>query len=59
MKKVYVSITGETSVDGNADKTELVTEGEYTFRNGKYLLRYREHLSDVGDDCTTHIKMLY
>ncbi|MBQ3109724.1 MAG: DUF1934 domain-containing protein [Clostridia bacterium] len=57
MKKVYVSIIGETSVNGDDDKTELVTEGEYTFRNGKYLLRYREHLSDVGDECTTHIKI--
>lgn len=57
MKKVYVSIIGETSVDGDGDKTELVTEGEYTFRNGKYLLRYREHLADVGGECTTVIKI--
>ena len=57
MKKVYVSIIGETSVNGDDDKTELVTEGEYTFRNGKYLLRYREQLSDVGDECTTVIRI--
>lgn len=57
MKKVYVSIIGETSIDGDGDKTELVTEGEYTFRNGKYLLRYREHLADVGGECTTVIKI--
>lgn len=57
MKKVYVSIIGETSVEGDGDKTELVTEGEYTFRNGKYLLRYREHLSDVDGECTTVIKI--
>lgn len=57
MKKVYVSIIGESTVDGDGDKTELVTEGEYAMRNGKYLLRYKEHLADVGDDCTTIIKI--
>ncbi len=57
MKKVYVSIIGESTVDGDGDKTELVTEGEYTLRNGKYLLRYKEHLADVGGDCTTLIKI--
>ena len=57
MKKVYVSVIGESSVDESGDKTELVTEGEYTLRNGKYLLRYREQLSDVGDECTTVIKI--
>lgn len=57
MKKVYVSIIGESTIDGDGDKTELVTEGEYAMRNGKYLLRYREHLADVGGDCTTVIKI--
>ncbi len=57
MKKVYVSIVGESTVDGDGDKTELVTEGEYALRNGKYLLRYKEHLADVGGDCTTMIKI--
>lgn len=57
MKKVYVSVIGESSVDESGDKTELVTEGEYTLRNGKYLLRYREQLSDVGDECTTVIRI--
>lgn len=57
MKKVYVSVVGESTVDGDGDKTELVTEGEYTFRNGKYLLRYKEHLSDAGEECTTMIKI--
>lgn len=57
MKKVYVSIVGESHIDGDGDKTELVTEGEYTARNGKYLLRYREQLSDADDECTTVIKI--
>ena len=57
MKKVYVSIVGESLVDGDGDKTELVTEGEYTLRNAKYLLRYKEHLSDDGGACTTVIKI--
>ncbi|MBQ6795312.1 MAG: DUF1934 domain-containing protein [Clostridia bacterium] len=57
MKKVYVSIIGESKVDGDGDRTEMVTEGEYAYRNGKYLLRYKEHLADVGGDCTTVIKL--
>ena len=57
MKKVYVSITGMSNVEGEKDKTELVTEGEYAVRNGKYLLRYNESLSDEGDGCTTIIKI--
>lgn len=57
MKKVYVSIIGTSTVDGEGDKTELVTEGEYAVRNGKYLLRYKEHLADVGGDCSTVIKI--
>lgn len=57
MKKVYVSITGMSSVEGDGDKTELVTEGEYAMRNGKYLLRYNENLSEEGDGCTTIIKI--
>ncbi|MBR5535107.1 MAG: DUF1934 domain-containing protein [Clostridia bacterium] len=56
MKKVYVSIIGESLVDGDGDKTEMVTEGEYTMRGGKYLLRYNEHLSDMDDGCTTVIR---
>lgn len=55
-KKVYVSISGTTSIDGEKDKTEMVTEGDFALRNGKYMLRYREQLSDFGGECTTIIK---
>lgn len=56
-KKVYVSVVGTTTIDGEKDKTELVTEGEYVNRNGKYMLRYKEHLADFGTDCSTIIKI--
>lgn len=55
-KKVYVSVVGATTIDGEKDKTELVTEGEYMNRNGKYMLRYSEDLSDFGTRCSTVIK---
>ncbi len=56
-KNVYVSVTGITTTDGDSDKTELVTEGEYTVRNGKYMLKYSENLDSFGDDCSTVIKI--
>lgn len=56
-KKVYVSILGSTTVDGDCDNTEFVTEGEYVQRNGKYFLKYQEQIdSDLGE-CSTVIKM--
>ncbi len=54
--KVYVSIVGESVVNGETDKTELVTEGDYTFRGGKYLLRYKEGLVEGEENCSTMIK---
>ena len=56
-KKVYVSVTGTYNTDGECDRTELVTEGEYLVRNGKYMLRYKEQLYGSGDDCSTIIKI--
>lgn len=56
-KKVYVSIIGTATVDGQSDKTELVTEGEYACRNGKYMLRYKEQMGDFDGECSTIIKI--
>ena len=56
-KKVYVSILGSTAVDGDCDNTELVTEGEYVQRNGKYLLKYNEQIDSELGECSTIIKM--
>lgn len=56
-KKVYVSVVGTATIDGDSDKTELVTEGEYVTRNGKYLLKYKEQLADFGGECSTIIKI--
>ncbi|MGM9552264.1 MAG: DUF1934 domain-containing protein [Clostridia bacterium] len=56
-KKVYVSVKGTTLIDGEEDVTELVTEGEMIFRGGKYLLKYKEQLSDDGFEYTTMIKI--
>jgi uncharacterized beta-barrel protein YwiB (DUF1934 family) len=55
--KVYVSIMGESVVGGESDKTELVTEGDYAFRGGKYLLKYKEGLADGDEFCSTVIKI--
>ena len=56
-KKVYVSIIGETTLNGESDKTELITEGVYAERGGKYLLKYREQLfEDGGEPCSTVVK---
>ncbi len=56
-KKVYVSVLGTYNADGDSDTTELVTEGEYLNRNGKYLLRYKENLSEDDGNCSTIIKI--
>ena len=56
-KKVYISVLGETVIDGENDSTELVTEGEFAQRNGKYLLRYKEQLGLSEDACSTIIKI--
>lgn len=55
-KKVYVSVVGTTVTDGESDQTELVTEGEYVIRNGKYMLRYQEDVESFGTECSTIIK---
>lgn len=55
-KRVYVSIKGESKVNGENDTTELMTEGLYTQKGGKYLLKYRESLEEGGQDCSTVIK---
>lgn len=57
MKKVYVSIMGESKTCTDTDKTELVTEGEYTQKGNKYLLRYREQLSDGDMESSTVVKI--
>lgn len=56
VKKVYISISGTSTVCGDSDKTELVTEGEYTVRNGKYFLRYNEQLAESDGECNTIVK---
>lgn len=55
--KVYVSITGESIIDGEADRTEFVTEGDYVFRGGKYFLKYKEGLIEGEESLTTMIKL--
>lgn len=55
-KKVYVSIVGSSYVDEENDTTELVTEGEFIKRNDKYLLRYKEQISEEDEMCSTIVK---
>lgn len=55
-KKVYVSLCGTTIIDGDCDATQFVTEGEYAQRNGKYMLRYKEQMTDEYNECSTIIK---
>ncbi len=56
-EKVYVSVKGTTFIEGQKDTTELVTEGEMSYRNGKYLLKYKEALSDDGCEASSLIKI--
>lgn len=38
-----ISIVGKQKIDGETDTVEVVTEGSYVFRNGKYFITYEEY----------------
>lgn len=58
-EKVIISITGEeTSMEGESDKIEFVTEGNYYERDGKLYLCYKEtEISGFDENTTTTVKI--
>lgn len=58
-EKVIISICGEeTSAEGENDKIEFITEGNYYERSGKLYLCYKEtEISGFDDDTTTTLKI--
>ncbi len=50
MKEDYlIKITGIQTIDGDSDKTEIVTAGVLMHRDGKFLIKYTERDSDNPD----------
>lgn len=41
--KYLISIIGEQCVDGQDDKVEVITEGNFMFKNGHYYIGYKEY----------------
>lgn len=56
-ERVYISIVGESTLNGESDKTEMVTEGDYVFRGGKHLLKYREGIIEGEPESSTVVKI--
>ena len=56
-KKVIISVKGTQCLeDGENDDVELITEGEYAFRNGRGTFRYEESEMTGMDGTTTVFK---
>lgn len=67
--KYIISITGIQEVDGEKDKIEVLTTGDYTLKNGHRYIKYKEYSEDnpnvstdavvkvEGDDKVTIIRM--
>ncbi len=56
-ERVYISIVGECEANGESDRTEMVTEGDYVFRGGKHLLRYKESVMEGEAESSTVLKI--
>lgn len=66
MKEVIISIVGTQSLEKGLESIELVTDGHYSFDNGKGILTYMESeitgmdgtktTFEVGDDLVTMIR---
>lgn len=46
MDKYIISITGIQEVDGEKDKVEVITTGDYTTKNGHRYIKYKEFDND-------------
>lgn len=50
-----ISIVGKQKIDGETDVIEVVTEGKYTMRNGKYFISYEEYDKDDPNEHFTSV----
>lgn len=56
MKSNYlISIVGKQKIDGETDVIEVVTEGKYLNRNGKYFISYEEYDKDNPEQHFTSV----
>ena len=44
-----ISIVGEQKVEGQDDRIEVITEGKYMMKNGRFLINYKEYDEDLPD----------
>ena len=44
-----ISIVGEQKVEGQDDRSEVITEGKYMMKNGHFLINYKEYDEDLPD----------
>lgn len=56
-KKVIITVTGsQTFQDQEQDHTELITEGEYSYRGGRGMIRYEESEITGMEGTTTQFR---
>ena len=48
-EKYMISIIGEQRVDGQDDRIEVMTAGNYMMKNGHHYINYKEYDSDTPD----------
>ena len=46
-----INITGIQEIDGEKDKVEIITSGTFLSRDGKFLIKYKEHDPDNPEIC--------
>lgn len=56
-KEVWVSVCGLHFTDEEQAPAELITSGEYYFRNGKHYVLYEEALEGVQDKIKSRVKI--
>lgn len=55
--KVIVSIKGTQHEFGDDGATEMITTGNYYFRNGKHYILYDELIPDTGEQVSSTLKL--
>ena len=56
-KDVWVSICGLHFTDEEQDPTEMITSGEYYFRNGKHYILYEEAVEGFQEKIKSRVKI--
>ena len=56
-KNVVITIKGTSTVNGESDTIELVTQGSYYYKNGSYYLRYEETEATGFEGSQTTLKV--